>query len=336
MSSVKDLSIFQIGMETTMGTAIATTNRLISRGMVVTPQEPVFQPQAQLGVLLENPTSDTIALRSVDIKLDGDLTFEQCLYFFNMALKGVTSGSGAGADKTWTFDPGGYAADPGLKSFTLEKRVSDGTTNWDEQIAYVMARDFKVGGQIGQNATFEANLFGRPASTSATLTPTIGVPSVNFIPVSLFKVYIDNTYASLGATQVAASIYSFEARFRSQAQPKFYVDGRADKSFTAHGLKRAGFDLDLDAEWTAAIKTEQTKAADRSIRYVRLQALGATLGSSQYEFRLDMACRYQAGLFDVEGDREGNDSMKLKLIGALDSTNTFAFKAVVVNALGTI
>lgn len=335
MSSVNDLGIYQIGIETTMGTAVATTNRLISRGLIVTPNEPVFEPQAQLGYLLENPTSDSVALRSVDMKLSGDLTFEQILYVLSMAMKGLTSGTGANADKTWAFDPS-YTADPALKSFTIQRRLSDGTTNWDEAIAYVMAKDFKVGGQIGQNATFEATLFGRPADTTATLTPTIGVPTVNFIPVSLFKVFIDSTYASLGATQVAASIYSFEFRFRSQAQPKFYVDGRADKSFTAHGLKRAGFDLDLDAEWTAAINAERAKAADRSIRYVRLQALGATLGSSQYEFRIDLACRYQTGLFDKETEREGNDALKLKLIGAFDSTNALAAKVNIVCGLTSL
>lgn len=335
MSAVNDLGIYQIGLETTMGTPVTATNRLIARGLIVTPQEPVFQPEAQLGVLLENPTSDAIALRSCDLKMSGDLTFEQILYVLNMAMKGVTAGVGAAADKTWTFDPS-YTADPSLNSFTIQRRLSDGATNWDEAIAYVMAKDFRIAGAIGENVTFEANLFGRPADTTVTLTPTISVPTVNFVPTSLFKVFIDNTYASIGSTQVSASIYSFEFRFRSQAQPKFYVDGRADKSFTAHGLKRAGFDLDLDAEWTTAINSERAKAADRSIRYVRLQALGASLGSSQYEFRLDMALRYQAGQFDKETEREGNDALKLKLIGAYDSTNALAAKAVVVCGLTSL
>lgn len=335
MSSVQDLGIYQIGRETTKGTVVATTNRLISRELIVTPVEPVFQPQVQLGILLENPTSDVVALRSAEIKMGGDLTFEQILYPLNMAMKGLTSASAASGAQVWVFDPS-YTADPGLNSFTIERRLSDGTTNCDEEIAYCMATEFGIAGAIGQNATFDATLFGRPVDTAGTLTTAIGIPAVNFIPTSLFKVYVDDTFASIGTTQLSASIYDFGFKFRSQAQPKFYVDGRTDKSFTAHGLKRAGFDLEMGAEWTAAISSERAKAASRAIRYVRLKALGAAISSSFYTLTIDLACRYEKGLFDKETEREGNDALKLKLIGAYDSAAPLATKVTVINSLATL
>jgi len=335
VSTVQDLGIYQIGREATKGTAVATTNRLISRGLIPTPQEPVFQPQAQLGLLLENPTSDTIALRSVEMKIDGDLTFEQILYPLNMCMKGLTSASAALGAQNWVFNPT-YDADPLLNSFTIQLRKSDGVTNYDERIAYVMATEFGIAGAIGQNATFDCAMFGRPIESSQTLTPAIAIPTVNFIPTSLFKVFIDDTFASIGATQVSASIYDFAFRFRSQAQPKFYVDGRTDKSFTAHGLKRAGFNLELGAEWTTAIDNERAKAQSRALRYVRLQALGAAISSSFYTMNVDIAVRHEMGQFDKETEREGNDALKLKLIGGYDSAAPLAAKVTVINTLSTL
>lgn len=335
MSATQDLGIYQIGRETTKGTPVATTNRLISRELIVTPVEPVFQPQAQLGVLLENPTSDTLAVRSAEVKFSGDLTFEQILYPLNMCMKGVTSASATSGAQLWDFNPT-YTADPACHAFSLQRRLSDGVTNWDEGISYVMGTDFSIAGAIGQNATFECNAFGRPIDTAVALTGAIAVPTVNFVSTAMFKVYIDDTFASLGATQVSASIYDFAFKFRSQSLPKFYVDGRTDKSFTQHALKRAGFDLELGAEWTTAINSERAKAASRAIRYVRLSAIGGTAGSTVYTLNIDLALRYEQGQFDKETEREGNDASKLKFVGAYDSAAPLAAKLRVINMLATL
>lgn len=334
MPAVKDLGITQLGKETTKGTPVATTTRWIGTSMV-NPEEPVFQPQVANGYLVKNKTSDSIATRMAKVHLESDLTFEQILHVLFMAVKDGGTGVGGGADKTWTFAPT-YNADPAAAAFSMQRRMTDGSTNWDEGLSYVMAESFDISGNIGENAKIAADLFARPVDTAVALTGAIAVPTVNFVPTSLFKVYLDTTFGGIGGTQVAGSVISFAHHFEAMAQPKLYVDGRADLSFTSYGLKAADFTLDIDAEWNAAINGERAKAASRAIRYVRLQATGAALGASNYKITIDLACRHAEGQFDSDGDRDGNDKTTLKLIAANDTAAPLAAKYVVVNALAAL
>lgn len=334
MPGVRDLGITQLGKESTKGTPVATTTRWIGTSQV-DPDEPVFQPQVANGLLLKNKTSDAIAIRQAKLKLMTDLTFEQLLHILMCSLKGGVTPTGAGADKTWTFNPT-FTADPACDAFSVQRRMTDGSTNWDEGLSYVMGDSFEISGNIGENAHLEANLFGRPVDTAVALTGAIAVPSVNFVPTSLFKVYIDNTAAGLGGTQLSGSVISFKWHFDAMAQSKFYVDGRADKSFTSYGLRAADFTLDIDAEWMATINSERANAASRAIRFVRLEAVGASLGGSNYKVTIDLACRYAEGQFDSDGDRDGNDKTTLKFISAYDTVGPLFAKVVVVNALTSL
>ncbi len=333
-TTVKDLRIYQIGKETTKGTGVPATTRLVG-DLLVSPKAQVFQPQPQLGILLENPTSDVIVLQHTEMEWSGDLTYEQILHLLHCSLKGAITPTGAGADKTWTFTPV-FTADNALDSFTVERRLSDGTSNFDEEVNYVLCRDFMLSGAIGENAKFRANLFGRKVDRTSTLTAAIAVPAVNFVGVADAKLYIDNTFAGLGTTQVSGDVFGFELALRAQYQPKFYIDGRTDRSFTSHAMKRMGYDFRVSVEWDTTINGERAKADDRSIRYVRLQFVGAALGGSNYRITIDMALRYAEGMFDQESDREGNDSVDLRFISAYDTTNLIGIKAVVVNALAAL
>lgn len=331
-TAVKELMQTQLGVESTRGTAVAQTTRWIGEAEV-TPQEIVVEPQAQNGVLLmEGHTSDVITLRHADVRLAADLTFEQILHVLMMSMEGGVTPTGAGADKTWLFNPT-YLADPALNAFTLGLRYSDGTNNFDDRIAYLMARSFRLTGNIGEIAKIEADCFGRPVEDGTAITGAIAVPSVNFVPVALGKVYLDDTAGGIGGTQLSESIISFAFDFETMAQPKFYVDGRADKSFTTHGLKRANWALQLEAELNSAIDTERAKAQDRSIRYIRIEFVGAALGGSNYKITLDLPMRHRMGQYSPSGDRDGNQTVTLDLIAAYDSATPLGAKITVVNAL---
>ncbi|MDR7534661.1 MAG: hypothetical protein QN162_15175 [Armatimonadota bacterium] len=334
MPAIKDLRIYQMGRETTRGTAVAATTRWIGE-LEVTPQEPVIVPAAQLGILVEHPTTDAIATRHAELRLSADLTYEQILHVLNMGLQGVTSGSGAGADKTWTFAPT-YTGDPALNSFTFQRRLTDGTTNWDERVAYVLATEWTVSAAVGENAKVEVSAVGRPVETGQAITPSIPVPAVNFVPASAFKVYVNDTLATIGTTQLSGTVVSFRLTYQSPVVVKYYLDARTDKSFTAVALRRAAWTCELQVEWTAAVEAERTKAASRSIRYVRLEAVGPALGASNYKVTFDFPAVHEAGQFDQAGDRDGADTATLRLRDIYDSANSFGLKAVVVNALATL
>lgn len=333
-SAVRDLGITQLGRETTKGTPAAATTRWV--GMTTfTPDEPRLYPEIQNGLLLQNKASAPIAKKRTTFTLNADLTFEQILHVLNMCMMGLTSGTGAGSDKTWTFNPT-FTADPGLNSFTIQKRLTDGATNWDERIAYAMGQSFEISGAIGENAKLTMEGFGRPIELSTAITTAIAVPTVNFVPTSLFKVYIDDTFAGIGTTQLLGTLYGFRFNFESMAQPKDYIDGRADLSFSSHGLKRAYYTLEIQGEFQAQLEAERAKARSASKRYVRLEAVGAALGSSNYKITIDLCCGHEQGVFDADGERDGNDTVTLSFVQDFDSAAPLAAKITVVNALSSL
>jgi len=333
-SGVRDLGITQLGRETTKGTAVAATTRWV--GMTtLDPNEPRLYPQIQNGLLLQNKATAPIAKKATNFSLEADLSFEQLLHVLNMCFFGLTTGTGAGADKTWTFNPT-FTADPGLNSFTLQKRMTDGSTNWDERVAYAMGKSFEISGAIGENTKLSMDGFGRPIELATAITGAIAVPTVNFVPVSLWKVYVDDAFGGLGGTQLLGTLYGFRFNFTSMAQPKDYIDGRADLSFSSHGIKAGYFTLELQGEFQAQLAAEQAKARSALQRFIRLEATGAALGASNYKITIDLCAGYEEGLFDSDGDRDGNDSVTLSYVQDYNAAAPLAAKIIVVNALAAL
>lgn len=337
-TGIKDLRITQIGLETTKGAAVAQTNRLVSLAEF-NPNEMAYEPQPQIGVMMENPTSDILPKRWTDIDWKGEATYEQLLYLMEMSAKGGVTPTGAMADKTWAY-PFTVSADPALKTFTICRRMTDGTINWDEQCAFVFANSYTISAAIGGTVMFDAKLIGRPVDITPTMTGAIAVPSVNFIASADVKIYIDDTFAALGTNALAESAVDWQLSVDPQYQPKFFQDGRADRSFTNYGLKRLTYNLKLNAEANAKVmdKTtgERNRASTRAFRYVRIKATGAVLGGSFYSLQIDGIFRYKEGQFDQKGEREGNDLVPLELIGAYDLSNTTPLKVSITNALSAL
>lgn len=330
-TGIKDLRVYQAAREAAYGTAVAATNRLVG-DLEITPQEKVIEPQPQIGVLIANPVADLVVERAAEVKLSGDLTYEQVLYLLEAAIRGNQTPAGAGADKTWTY-ASLYTGDPLLKSMSLQRRLTDGTTTWDEGVAYALCKDFKISAAIGDVVKFDSTWFGRPVDTAVALTPAIAVPAVNFIAASDVKVYIDDTFAGLGVTQLLGDVISWDLSATGMYQPKYFQDGRADRSFATHSLLRQDYNASIQVEWNAQISALRAKAASRAIQYVRIVATGPTLGASNYKVQFDFAARFKEAQFDQKGDRQGNDTVTLEFVAAYDTTNLIGLKAVVVNAL---
>jgi len=335
-SDLRTLEIAQLGRETVKGTPVAQTTRWVGQ-VQVEHDEPKFWARTQNGIMVPKSQRGTIATRMAKIALESDLTFEQILYILNMGFAGLTTGTGASADKTWQFTPS-VIADPALNTFTLGYRKTDGTTSWDERVVYMFATDWEISAAIGDNAKISANLVGRPVELATAITGAIAVPTVNYVPAALFKIYINDTFGALGTTQKLGTVISFRLAYQSPYQPKLYLDGRTDLSFTSYGLKDAEWTLEIQTEFTADMLLEQQKADDNpgALRYIRLEAVGAALGGSNYEIEIDGAFEYEQGGFNVDGDRDGNGTCTLRLVGSYDNTNSLGLMIKVVNALAAL
>jgi hypothetical protein len=225
------LEITQFGREVTPGTAVAQTTRWVGQTNV-DPDEPKNWARTQNGILFPRTQRGTIVQRAAKVHLESDLTFEQPLYILNMGMHALTTPTGAGADRTWQFTPSVTA--PTLNTFTMGYRKSDGTTNWDERIAYLFCESWEISANVGENAKISAECMGRPVELATAITGAIGVPSVNYVPSNLFKLYINDTFGAIGTTQKTCTIVSFRLSYTSPWRAAFYLDGRSDLSFCGH------------------------------------------------------------------------------------------------------
>jgi hypothetical protein len=90
-------------------------------------------------------------------------------------------------------------------------------------------------------------------------------------------------------------------------------------------------------EFTSVADAEIEKTRDRSARYVRLEVLGSALGGSTKKIRIDMCGEHTAdSLFGPLGEREGQDTLTMKLHGVYDFTSSKVLEFVVVNSFAAI
>ncbi|OGT26063.1 MAG: hypothetical protein A2Z17_06855 [Gammaproteobacteria bacterium RBG_16_66_13] len=329
-------TIFQIGKETTRGTAVAASNRLLLDKLDFDPSAKTHKPSPAVGTLVrQGPTSITRKLAA--LRASGPLSFEQILYYFYMGVEGGVTPSGAGP-YIYTFDPT-EIADPAPTTFTIERRLSDmlATPGYDDvEAEYCFCRSFSIKGAEGEESVWEldADIVGRQVATS-TLTPAIAVPSVEEILVYKTSLYIDDTWAALGGTQVSGQLLDFSLTYNTGLKELFTPDGNLyfSRYTFAGGARDKGATLDLTLLVDTRMATERTKAQAAATRFVRLKATGST---ANREVTLDMAVQHENGDIAVVDAREGLHIVSMHLVPIYDATGAAHFKAVVKNNLATL
>ena len=328
--TIQAMRAFQMGKETTRGTAVAATARLVG-GLDITPIDEVKRDDTPIGVLSEvRGGRDIVIRKGSEIALEMAVSYEQLMYILLMGVKGGVVGVGT-APTVWTF-LAPETADPAPTTFTMEAQITDGTTPLDVEIPYVFCPEFTISGALGDMLKIKAALVGRALATS-TFTPALTFPTVEQIPTSLCKVYIDDTWAGLGGTQVSAQVYSFDGNYKTGLGIGERIDGRASMDFTAYEFGPHSGTLGIVLEWKTTAAAERAKAASQALRFVRISAAG----SGTKELIIDMACKHAKGDFWIDPAPQGpNDVASLALVLAYDPTSAKSFQVVVKNAIVTL
>jgi hypothetical protein len=326
-------TIFQIGKETARGTAVAATNRLMLDSLSVDPGATTHKPTPAVGTLVRSgPTS--ITRKFAQMKAAGPLSFEQILYYLEMGVMGGVVGVGT-APTVWTFNPT-ELVDPAPTTFTIERRLKDmlATPGYDDiEMEYCFARKLTFKGAEGEEAVWEidADIVGRQVSAS-TLTGSIAVPSVEEILVQNTSLWINDTWAALGTTQVVGQIIDFTLNFDTGLFARFTPDGNlyfSKYSFAGSPGIAKGASLDITMWVDTQMALERTAAKAAATRFVRLKATG----SSAREVDIDMAVQHENGDIAEVGTKEGQHIVNLKLVPLYDATGAAHFKAVAKNLL---
>lgn len=334
MPAIYPLRLLQLGFEgaATPGTLVAATKKLVGSGRMMPLDERDYEDFPR-GVTAPVTAGGITQRKGSALEHEGHLTYEEILYALEMGLKDVPTPTGAGP-YVWAFSPV-LNAERDVRTCTAEFVVQDGSTkHYERESGYHVCSEFEVGIVAGEPATLNFTTFGRAEQVSTvtgSLTPITGRAPV---PSSLFKLYLDDTWAGLGGTQKAALIRAATLNVSTGMMPDYTLDGRADLDFTQLLTGMLGFELSITIEHTAAAATEYDKWRTPALRFARLIADNGAAGAANKKLQFDLAGYYrEPPEFDQE---DGIELLTATIVGEYDPTSGKMIEVTVTNGLATL
>lgn len=351
-NALRQFRKLQIGKESTYGTEVAATRilRIIDlnwpdRGFLRT-----YTPDYSIGRLTRRTDVPTVTRTGIEGGSYGtDFSFEDILFPLLAGFKGgVTAGAEltvSQGDRPWVFQNDPNTGDPTPDSYTMERRISNGATNWDRTALGVLVESFEISSDQGGDVTkLTVNFWSRAPNSNAIASLSLPTP---FTPLAAlgWKAYIDANWAAMdvagaapsrgGGTQIATTIRSFTFRYHTGISPALFIgDGRTDPS--KHRFLPRGAELEMSVEWNANVETERAAAEAGSKRYVRLLGEGARIGTGfNKTMKIQGAFVYPDGGFgEIGGETDGAETLTLRL-ESLPDDDTEDVEIEVINTLAT-
>lgn len=333
MPGVQLFSYFQLGKESTAGTAVAATRQLYpdGTGLWGLDRMRTRHDSANRGTRtnVTHATQQGVALRiPFQTAPDVGVSFDELIYPF-CQLKGGVTGTGASADKTWTFTPSQTGANS-QESFTVE--YGDDVQNYEAE--YCQVTDWTLSAGVDDLTQLGMNFVGRQ-STKSTKTVVAANNSVK-IPGYLWTVKFATAQSGLtGASVVNNFLVGWSLNVTTGLVPRKYNDGTAYFGQTVEAAALRGT-LTMQVESTSqAVSQFYDKSAADTIDFIRLKATGPSLGSTNYSAQIDMAVSYD----DPEVIGAESDGVNLYNITAqlmYDPTWTNSIVGTIVNSLSAI
>lgn len=318
----------QFGVESTAGTAVPATFKLVGEGTYKPIIERTFEEYPR-GVRAMVTDGGFATMKGSELEFSGNLTFEEILLPLNSGLVTVVA-SGAGP-YTYDFDPDLTAAQT-IKTYTAEFVVDDGSTkHYQREAAHMITKELEIEIKANELATMKMSMFGRAEQTSTmtgSLTPLTGRTAV---PSNLFKVYVDTTGAGLGGTQKTGLVRVASLKLDFGNEPDYTLDGRADLDMTGNQPQTFTGTLDLTMEHNADAATEIAAWRAGTKRFIRLKADNGLAAGANKAITFD-GCYVYTDAPEFSED-SGVEIVTMKMQLEYDATWAKAFNAIVINGL---
>lgn len=327
---VAPLYKLQAGKETTWGTTVAAT-AIWYPTMLAGFRDPnaFVQPVERRGSLAPARRA-YLPQQGAEGSIEAECTFEDVIFFLNMALKtGVITGA---SPYTHTFTPSTTAANTPI-SYSME--FGDDVQAF--LVGGVLCKNLTLSGQLGQAIMAKADLFGKSIATT-TFTAALTHRTQESALANKMTVFFDDTGGTIGTganaksdgTSVAnSSLVSWEWRIPEHFYPQYHQAGALTP--TTYGEKMFMPELDLVMAFKASVNTLRTKYAAGTRQLVRLRAAG----SGSKTLTID-------GAYTIVEDplpfteRDGESLVNLKLRAEYDSTDALYCSIVVVNLVAAL
>lgn len=318
------LAIAQVGLESTRGTAVAATSILDMDPFGASMSRNPNLIRIRKAGSLATAHRTELGRDEIGVDVNGQLTYQWLPWWFNLALGALATGTGAGANKTWTFDSSivSDSADT-LKSATFELGGKD-TWPSEYQIAGCVLQKLSISIKPDAPWMYSASLLGKAITAQSKTNSLSVVDGLKSILGTTTKAYFD-TSSAFGTTQRTGTVLSADIDIELGVERRYTLDGAR----TAYRIGVTGprkISAKIVTEYAAQGDFTSTHAA--TAQRVQLVATGATLGTGNYAATISLPGVYTAHTL---GEDNGVITQELTLEGQYDSTPGADITAVVVN-----
>jgi hypothetical protein len=255
-------------------------------------------------------------------------------YWYAMAIVGGVAVVGS-APGVWT-----YTLNPlvlGTRDMrTIEFGMGDGvaaTTDWE--IPAAMLTEIEWTAAANSLVQFSARGMGRRLQTS-TRTGALTAFPTSGISAALTKVYINDTWAARGTTQVTGQVTAWRFKIMTGLYGQSALDGRTDLDYVLAALNpdnvRWECEIDVKALASSAIWQQEKTAAETlpggQLRAVEIRG-EITISAVACNFKLQGMMKHTKASVFPTGRQDGEVMGKLVMEGSTDGTNALA--AIVSN-----
>lgn len=328
MPGVEIFSRINLGKETVKGTAVTRTRRFygVAAGNFDIGDQFAFHEQENRGARVRISAHTPTLMREMPKFKLADIAgmgYDDFIIPFSMGLQGGRTGSGAGADKTWTFTQPSTGAGA-YESFSAD--VGDDVQNWI--LDYVMPTRWKISTTFGELTHFEADCFAQQAVKGTASTPAEINPIL--IPADLWTVKFAGTFAGLGGASVQSNfLRTWSLDYDTGILPRWYMDGNTFMGQHVETDIVSTFSMEVEST-ALAVSEFVDKYRAGTIDYMRLKATGPSLGASNYSLQFDMPVYWDepkplasvddgVNLYTVNGRQayDGTNGMVCTLVGSI-------------------
>lgn len=345
-TAIKALTLVQIGEESTRGTAVAATRKLMAKDATWRHTEDFEEFTDQMhGTLARVAQAPIKTFDGSEFDIVMALDFEQILLALLAGFKGAVTPTtpGSGDARLWTFTPS-VTADPAIDTYTLEFASKDGASNeLSFESPYTFCTGFSISAGEDGLPELTMNFVGRAPSETAT-TGALTKPAITHAANIQWKVYLDTTWAGLGGTQITGQVKSFTFTFGDFVRAERYHDGRvtldfSNYEFNAGRLGDITMEVVIDPN-SGFVPDEDAPKSAGTLRFVRLELLGAAFDSPDDGLNrhviIDGAYYHAPDSMGERGsDADGLATTTVHLMSAYDPTQAQDLEITIQNILAT-
>ena len=317
---ILDLQQVQVGKESTRGTVVTPTARLMGiEDISIQPVREVAQYEERRGSLAPAYNS-ALEREGAEGSISGLVTYEDIPYWLD-SLIGEATPTGT--------NPYTYSYSAPLTSEPSPRILS--IVYGDSTRAYgatgVLVSSLTISGGATETLRFSADLVGHDVATDSL--ESLSDRSITEVMTSQATLYIDAWGGTIGSTAISNSLYNFELTISSNRANKWYVGAS-----TPGGYREARWEttltLALELDATTDDYLNDILSSSPLQKLVRIKATSGTKS-----FQLDFAGTATEApvIFD---DEDGVVTIGLSLSGEYESGLANYFKAEVVNAVSSL